>query len=59
MTLIIGHRGAPRGAPADTLSAVRRAPELEVDWVAFDLQATHAGEAGLLQASPRERPTEG
>lgn len=59
MTLIIGHRGAPREAPENTLSALRRALELELDGIEYDLQPTHDGDAVLLHDETLERTTDG
>jgi glycerophosphoryl diester phosphodiesterase len=54
---ILGHRGAPREAPENTLAALRRALELGLDGVEYDLQALRDGEAVLLHDDTLERTT--
>ncbi|MEQ1892363.1 MAG: glycerophosphodiester phosphodiesterase, partial [Planctomycetota bacterium] len=45
---ILGHRGAPREAPENTLSALRRALELGLDGVEYDVHACLSGEPILI-----------
>lgn len=42
--LILGHRGAPREAPENTLASLRRALELGLDGVEYDVRACASGD---------------
>ncbi len=55
---ILGHRGAPREAPENTQVSLRRALELGLDGVEYDLQRTATGEAVLLHDETLDRTTE-
>lgn len=54
---ILGHRGAPREAPENTLSSLRRALELGLDGVEYDVHACLTGEPILLHDETLERTT--
>ena len=54
---ILGHRGAPREAPENTLTALRRALELGLDGVEYDVHACQGGEPVLLHDETLERTT--
>jgi glycerophosphoryl diester phosphodiesterase len=55
---ILGHRGAPREAPENTLASLRRALELGLDGVEYDCQALASGEAVLLHDETLDRTTD-
>jgi len=54
---ILGHRGAPREAPENTLSSLRRALELGLDGMEYDVHACLSGEPVLLHDETLERTT--
>lgn len=54
---ILGHRGAPREAPENTLSSLRRALELGLDGVEYDVHACLSGEPILIHDETLERTT--
>ncbi len=54
---ILGHRGAPREAPENTLASLRRALELGLDGVEYDVHACLSGEPVLLHDETLERTT--
>jgi glycerophosphoryl diester phosphodiesterase len=54
---ILGHRGAPREAPENTLASLRRALELGVDGIEYDLRACASGEPILIHDATLERTT--
>jgi len=54
---ILGHRGAPREAPENTLSSLRRALELGLDGVEYDLHGCASGEPVLIHDETLERTT--
>jgi len=54
---ILGHRGAPREAPENTLSSLRRALELGLDGIEYDVHACQSGEALLIHDETLERTT--
>jgi len=54
---ILGHRGAPREAPENTLVALRRALELGLDGVEYDVHACRGGEPVLIHDETLERTT--
>jgi hypothetical protein len=56
---ILGHRGAAREAPENTLAALRRAVELGLDGFAYDLRACASGELVLLADATLDRTTDG
>lgn len=56
---ILGHRGAPREAPENTLCGLRRAIDLGLDGFEYDLRACASGEAVLLHDATLERTTDG
>ncbi len=55
---ILGHRGAPREAPENTLSGLRRAADLGLDGFEYDLHACATGEAVLLHDETLDRTTD-
>src|SRR5438034_11529438 len=57
--LRIGHRGAAGHAPENTLLSLRKAVELGVDIVEFDVQRTRDGELVLLHDKRVDRTTDG
>ncbi|MGC3995412.1 MAG: glycerophosphodiester phosphodiesterase [Propionicimonas sp.] len=59
MTQVWGHRGARREAPENTVSSFRRALELGVDGVEFDVQLTADGELVVIHDETVERTTSG
>ncbi len=54
---ILGHRGAPREAPENTLVSLRRAIDLGLDGVEYDVHACATGEAVLIHDETLERTT--
>lgn len=57
--LILGHRGAPREAPENTLASLRRAVELGLDGVEYDVRRCGSGELVLMHDARLERTTDG
>ncbi|MEL6430455.1 MAG: glycerophosphodiester phosphodiesterase family protein [Planctomycetota bacterium] len=57
--LLLGHRGAPREAPENTLAGLRRALELGLDGVEYDVRACASGDPVLLHDARLERTTDG
>jgi glycerophosphoryl diester phosphodiesterase len=55
---ILGHRGAPREAPENTLTSLSRALELGLDGVEYDLQSCASGEPVLLHDETLDRTTD-
>ncbi len=55
---LLGHRGAPREAPENTLAALRRALAIGLDGVEYDVRACQGGELVLLHDSTLERTTD-
>jgi len=55
---ILGHRGAPREAPENTLASLRLALELGLDGVEYDLHACASGEPVLLHDETLDRTTD-
>ena len=55
---ILGHRGAPRDAPENTLASLRRALDLGLDGVEYDLHGLASGEAVLLHDETLDRTTD-
>jgi glycerophosphoryl diester phosphodiesterase len=56
---LIGHRGAARRAPENTLAGFRKAAELGVRWVEFDVRLSADGRCVLLHDDTLERTTDG
>ncbi len=56
---IIGHRGVPCDAPENTLVGFRRALELELTHIEFDLRLTSDGHVILMHDSTVDRTTDG
>ncbi len=54
---ILGHTGAPLEAPENTLASLRRAVELGLDGVEYDVRACASGEAVLLHDARLDRTT--
>lgn len=57
--LILGHRGAPRLAPENTLASLRRALELGLDGVEYDLQGSASRDPVLMHDETLTRTTDG
>lgn len=55
----IGHAGAAGHAPANTISSVKKAIELEVDMVEFDVHVCKSGEVVVIHDSTVNRTTNG
>jgi hypothetical protein len=55
---ILGLRGAPREAPENTLSSLRRAVELGLDGLAYEVRACASGELVLLADATLDRTTD-
>ena len=55
---ILGHRGSPLEAPENTLVSLRRAIEVGLDGVEYDLHACATGEAVLLHDETLQRTTD-
>jgi glycerophosphoryl diester phosphodiesterase len=55
---ILGHRGTPREAPENTLVSLRRALELGLDGVEYDLHACQGGEPVLIHDETLDRTTD-
>jgi glycerophosphoryl diester phosphodiesterase len=56
---VIGHRGAARCAPENTLAGLRRAQALDCRWVEFDVRLTADREPILLHDDRPARTTDG
>ncbi len=56
---IIGHRGAMGYAPENTLSSIRKAKDLGVTWVEFDVKISSDGAAILFHDDTLERTSTG
>jgi glycerophosphoryl diester phosphodiesterase len=56
---VIGHRGAARRAPENTLAGLRRARELGCTWVEFDVRLTADGVLVLCHDARLDRTTDG
>lgn len=56
---ILGHRGSPTEAPENTLVSLRRALDLGLDGVEYDLQPCATGEPVLLHDETLDRTTDG
>lgn len=56
---ILGHRGTPKEAPENTLAGLRRALDLGLDGVEYDLRACASGEPVVFHDATVERTTDG
>lgn len=56
--LILGHRGSPREAPENTLSSLRRALDVGLDGIEYDLRACAGGDLVLMHDATLERTTD-
>ncbi|MEM9799916.1 MAG: glycerophosphodiester phosphodiesterase family protein [Planctomycetota bacterium] len=56
--LVLGHRGAPREAPENTLASLRRALALGLDGVEYDVRACASGELVLFHDERLDRTTD-
>jgi glycerophosphoryl diester phosphodiesterase len=56
---VIGHRGAAAAAPENTLAGIRKARELGVTWIEFDVKLTKDDQAILFHDERLERTTNG
>ncbi|MFF7728035.1 glycerophosphodiester phosphodiesterase [Streptomyces sp. NPDC008001] len=56
--LVIGHRGAPRRAPENTLASVDEAAGLGITWVENDVQRTKDGALIVMHDTTLERTTD-
>ncbi|MEX0877249.1 MAG: glycerophosphodiester phosphodiesterase family protein [Candidatus Spechtbacterales bacterium] len=59
MVYRIGHAGAAGHAPANTISSIKKALELEVDMVEFDVHLCHSGEVVVIHDKTVNRTTNG
>src|SRR5262245_3514397 len=57
--LVLGHRGAPRAAPENTLRAFQLAMELGADGVELDVQPSADGVPVVLHDDTLDRTTDG
>jgi glycerophosphoryl diester phosphodiesterase len=55
---LLGHRGAPREAPENTLAALRRALAIGLDGVEYDVRAAKGGDLVLLHDATLDRTTD-
>jgi glycerophosphoryl diester phosphodiesterase len=55
---ILGHRGSPREAPENTLVSLRRAIDLGLDGIEYDLHACASGEPVLIHDELLDRTTD-
>ncbi len=55
----VGHRGAPREAPENTLISFRRAIDVGVDWIEFDLRESRDGVLVVIHDDTVDRTTNG
>jgi hypothetical protein len=56
---VVGHRGAAASAPENTLAGLRRAHQLGVGWVEFDVKLSGDGVPILMHDAVLERTTDG
>jgi glycerophosphoryl diester phosphodiesterase len=56
---VVGHRGAPRQAPENTLLSFRRAIDIGVDWIEFDLRLTKDDVVVVIHDEKVDRTTNG
>ncbi len=59
VTRVLGHRGAGLQAPENTLAAIRRAAQLGVQWVEFDVRRSLDGALVLMHDESLERTSNG
>ncbi len=57
--VIIGHRGAKKYAPENTLLSIKKAIELDVDYIEFDVHALKDGSLVIIHDDTLERTTNG
>ncbi len=55
----VGHRGAPMAAPENTLLSFKRAVDLGVDWIEFDLRESKDGVLVVIHDETVDRTTNG
>ncbi|MEZ6016943.1 MAG: glycerophosphodiester phosphodiesterase family protein [Planctomycetota bacterium] len=55
---LLGHRGAPREAPENTLASLRRALSVGLDGVEYDVRACRGGDLVLMHDATLERTTD-
>jgi glycerophosphoryl diester phosphodiesterase len=55
----LGHRGAPKQAPENTLLSFRRAIDIGVDWIEFDLRRSRDGVLVVIHDDTVDRTTDG
>jgi glycerophosphoryl diester phosphodiesterase len=56
---VIGHRGAAKHAPENTLASFRKAAQLGTRWVEFDVRLTADGRCVLMHDDTLDRTTDG
>src|SRR5580658_7077215 len=56
---VIAHRAGRNGTPENTLSAIRNAIELGVDYVELDIRATKDGQLVIMHDGTVDRTTNG
>lgn len=56
---VIGHRGARGHAPENTLASLKKAAELGVSWVEFDVMLAECGTPVIIHDITLERTTDG
>ena len=56
---IIGHRGVAARAPENTLAGFRKAAELGLEWVEFDVRLTADGRPVVIHDAALDRTTDG
>ncbi len=59
MYQIVGHRGAPLQAPENTLLSFKRAIDIGVDWIEFDLRRSKDGVLVVIHDYKVDRTTNG
>ena len=59
LPMIVGHRGAAASAPENTLAGFRRAAEIGVSWVEFDVQLSADGRCIVFHDDKLDRTTDG
>lgn len=59
LPMIVGHRGAAASAPENTLAGFRRAAEIGVSWVEFDVQLSADGRCIVFHDDRLDRTTDG
>ncbi len=55
----LGHRGAPKQAPENTLLSFQRAIDIGVDWIEFDLRRSRDGVLVVIHDDTVDRTTDG